>query len=191
MSPSPLSFPASQNTPYTAHPDFSLYHHALEYVRLNPFFFSTTGRILVSFPGLLPIPGLPGQHRGLRITVHGVRVLGQDAVHQPPAGGLRCTPDCRPAPSSPSVASAAASRTARCRRCAAPAAASRRDTVSGSLPPGAPPPVPIFGLWGSCFCSIDRPPFSSFCIPPLFPEKYTPCCRIQGNRARFSKIFLF
>ena len=49
MSPSPLSFPASQNTPYTAHPDFSLYHHALEYVRLNPFFFSTTGRILVSF----------------------------------------------------------------------------------------------------------------------------------------------
>ena len=27
--------------------------------------------------------------------------------------------------------------------------------------------------------------------PTVHPEKYTPCCRIQGNRAHFSKIFLF
>ena len=38
--------------------------------------------------GLLPISWLPGQHRGLRIAVHGVCVLGKNALHQPPAGGL-------------------------------------------------------------------------------------------------------
>ena len=48
MSPSPPSFVPSQNTPYTAQPDFSLYHQAEEYVRLNWFFFSTTGRMRLS-----------------------------------------------------------------------------------------------------------------------------------------------
>ena len=35
---------------------------------------------------LLPVSRLPGQHRRLRIAVHGVRVLAEDAVHQPAAG---------------------------------------------------------------------------------------------------------
>ena len=38
---------------------------------------------------LLPVVRLTGQHRRLRIAVHGIRVLGQDAVHQPSAGGSR------------------------------------------------------------------------------------------------------
>ena len=37
---------------------------------------------------LLPVVRLTGQHRGSGIAVHGVGVLGQDAVHQPAAGGL-------------------------------------------------------------------------------------------------------
>ena len=49
MSPSPWSFLSSQNTPYTAQPDFSLFHHALEYSLLNRLFFRITGRMRVSF----------------------------------------------------------------------------------------------------------------------------------------------
>ena len=64
MSPSPPSFPASQNTPYTAHPDLSLYHHADEYVRLNWFFFRITGRIRVSFAASSRSPGSRGSTVG-------------------------------------------------------------------------------------------------------------------------------
>ena len=49
MSPSPWSFPSSQNTPYTAQPDFSLFHHALAYSFLNRLFCKITGRMRVSF----------------------------------------------------------------------------------------------------------------------------------------------
>ena len=38
---------------------------------------------------LRPVPRFSGQHRRLRVAVHGVCVLGEDAVHQPTAGGLR------------------------------------------------------------------------------------------------------
>ena len=37
--------------------------------------------------GLVGVAGLPGQHGGLGIAVHGVGVLGEDAVHQPAAAG--------------------------------------------------------------------------------------------------------
>ena len=52
--------------------------------------------------------------------------------------------------------------------------------------------VPIFGLWGSCFCSIDRPPFSSFCIPPSFPGKIYALLPYTGQQSAFFKnIFFF
>ena len=47
-SPSPCSLSPSQNTPYTAHPDFSLFHHACEYAFLNRLFFRITGNIRLS-----------------------------------------------------------------------------------------------------------------------------------------------
>ena len=47
-SPSPCSFSVSQNTPYTAHPDFSLFHHACEYARLKRLFLSITGSMRLS-----------------------------------------------------------------------------------------------------------------------------------------------
>ena len=50
----------------------------LEYHRQDP----------CQLSGLLAVALLPGEHRGLRVAVHGVGVLGQDAVHQPAAGGL-------------------------------------------------------------------------------------------------------
>lgn len=47
------------------------------------------GRIRVSLAASARSPGSLGQHRRLRVAVHGVCVLGEDAVHQPTAGGLR------------------------------------------------------------------------------------------------------
>ena len=63
-SPRPLSLPASQNTPYTAQPLLSLYHHALEYVRLNWFFFRMAGRIRVSLAASARSPGSLGSTVG-------------------------------------------------------------------------------------------------------------------------------
>ena len=63
-SPSPCSFSLSQNTPYTAHPDFSLSHHALEYVRLNRSFFSSTGRIRLNVSASCRSPGSRGSTVG-------------------------------------------------------------------------------------------------------------------------------
>ena len=64
MSPSPWSFPASQNTPYTAHPDFSLFHHAWEYAFLNRLFFSITGRMRLSSSASRRSPGSLGSTVG-------------------------------------------------------------------------------------------------------------------------------
>ena len=64
MSPSPCSFPPSQNTPYTAHPDFSLFHHAWEYALLNLLFFRITGRMRVSTSASFRSPGSLGSTVG-------------------------------------------------------------------------------------------------------------------------------
>ena len=56
---------------------------------LNRSFFSSTGRIRLSVSASCRSSRLPGQHRRLRIAVHGVRVLAEDAVHQPAAGRPR------------------------------------------------------------------------------------------------------
>ena len=49
---------------------------------MNWFFFRMAGRIRVSLAASARSPGS-------LVAVHGVCVLGEDAVHQPPAGGLR------------------------------------------------------------------------------------------------------
>ena len=64
MSPSPCSFPPSQNTPYTAHPDFSLFHHAWEYAFLNLLFFRITGRMRVSTSQYPQLAGKLGRSGG-------------------------------------------------------------------------------------------------------------------------------
>ena len=67
----------------------SLYHQASEYVRpLELVLLEHHGQDLRQLPRLHAVALLAGQHRRLRIAVHGIRVLGEDAVHQPAAGRL-------------------------------------------------------------------------------------------------------